>query len=247
MPQDGLFFRVLRRFNMIWIAIAGILLIVTTGQLIYKNAIIRHELFGTKYSQFEMLPRGVPAKTQLRPETFGTPDTEYGPNLNTIMVLSRFGGLPLSPSAVDIRNFVPNRTINIMVLDEKTGDGHWLFPTNNQLIVTRDALYQGAATAFSTPASDARPVIGMVMAVAENDTAKDGKIVTSEPSALYVWLKGQPSAKKLLALDEMISIGQPSPDRYTVIYRSGNELKSVAYSVPDFKVLSSKVLPAAPK
>jgi hypothetical protein len=133
-----------------------------------------------------------------------------------------------------------------MVLDEKTGGGLWLFPSSKQIITSRDALYVGASTKQTAAATDLRQAYGMVMCVSGVDQ-KAKSAAVNNCSALFVWTKAMPAAKKVLDIDEMISMGQYGADRYIVVYRKGTEVKSITYALPEFALLSDKPLPAAPK
>lgn len=246
MPQDGLFFRVLRRFNIIWVALLGVLLIVGFGYHCWKNPMLRHELLGKPVAStvsLGVLPTA--AQEVLDPESFGSETSYYGPDENTVMVLNKYNAVPTAPE--DYANYVPKQAINVMVLDQKTGGGQWLFPGKKQIVVSRDALYEGAATTKTVPATDLRPAIGMTLGVIDADTDKDGALTTKDTPSLYVWTKGMPAAKKLMVMDEMISVGQYGADRYIVVYRKGKELRTVTYTIPEFTVVADKPLPATPK
>jgi hypothetical protein len=240
MPQDGLFFRVLRRFNMILVAIICLALIAFVGWHLYKTPAVRGSLLG--YHHAVAKPLVTKAQVAIQPENYGTPDTIYGPHLNTVLVLNRNMPFPTAEAPEAFENYVPRQALNIMVLDEKTGTGHWLFADNKQIITMRDALYEGEAVARTTPATDTRPVLGMVMVVVPDAAAKTAKL-----QAIYAWTKQLGTAKKLVDTDEMVSISQTAENRYVVIYRKGPATRSATYSVPDFKLLSDVELPAAPK
>lgn len=243
MPQDGLFFRVLRRFNIIIGTILGLSLIAVIGWHLYKTPEFRRAVIGQPIVSFPYRHPVAQPDVVIEPENYGTPDTSYGPHGNTVLVLNRFAPFPTAAMPSDFEGYTPKRAINIMVLDEKAGTGHWLFATNKQFIALRDALYQGPVVTHTTPATDTRPLLGMVMEVAP-DAEKPG---VSKPEAIYAWTKRLGEAKKLLDVDAMISVDQTAEDRYVVIYRKGKAIKSATYSVPDFKLLSEGDLPAAPK
>jgi hypothetical protein len=241
MPQDGLFFRVLRRFNIVMATLIGLSLIAFVGWHLYKTPHLRREVLGqpvaSPVSQFAWQKTGM----SVDPENYGT------------LVLSRNTPFPVAGTPDAFENYVPKQVLNVMVLDEKTGAGHWLFADNKQTIPMRDALYEGAPVAHTTPyegapvahttpSTDTRPVLGMVMVVVPEAQAKAAKT-----QVIYAWTKRLGDAKKLVEMDEIVSIGQPEENRYVVIYRKGKALKSATYSVPDFKLLSEIDLPAAPK
>jgi hypothetical protein len=245
MPQDGLFFRVLRRFNMILVTIIALAVIGAVGWHVWKNPGFRHELTGRPAFVLPA-PAAQGEALVVEPENYGTSDTVYGPHQNTVMVLYRYPPFAAPGKAEEYPNYAPKQAVNIMVLDAKNGDGHWLFPDNKQVIVMRDALYEGPAESYTTPDTDKRPVLGMVLMVAPADTNKNGMLDVGDAATLYAWTKGAAAAKALVAIDEMISVGQYD-DHYIVVYKKGKDLKSATYSVPEFKLLADKVLPKAPK
>lgn len=238
--QDGLFFRVLRRFNILWVAIAGLIIIVGGGYHVWKNVYIRHELFGTHF----VPPKAIADKVggyALDPANYGSSDTTYGPWDGAAFTLSRINPLPDSAKPEAFENYIPREVVNLMMFDPATGESFWLFPTNKQTIGARDAVYEGAAKEPAAPGADKRPILGMVMTVTDAETNKSGMV------SVYRWLKGSKSAVKLFTADTLLSFGQSGADRYVILYQKGKETHSAVYSLPDFKQLSDKRMPDAPK
>lgn len=251
--QDGLFFRVLRRLNMIMLTIIGLTIIVGGGFVGWKyyehqKKVLadRDAVMGEIYSGRLRGEAGVKSgDLVVEAQNYGTVDTVYGPNENSIFVLNRVlpppAGVPEGYPA-----FGPHQAVNLMVVDETTGEGRWLFAGTKRLIESRDVVYEGAAVVRSVPGTDARPVIGLVMIVVDTDTDKDGKLTVKDKPTLYVWRKGTAEAVKLLDVDEAMSYGQLGADRYLIVYKKDKETRSALYSVPEFKLLSGKVLPETP-
>jgi hypothetical protein len=242
MPQDGLFFRVLRRFNILWIALLGVLLIAATAYNLCHQPWLRHHFTpGPQVGSAAIAAGGF----TVSPASYASQDTQDGPFDDQVFVLNHVAPAPDFRSSEGFKDFVPPYVANVMVFNNKTVEGAWLFPTNKQVIVSRDAVYEGAAKQQMPAASDPRPVIGMVMLVRAKpvkvgETAKDGV-------SFYVWTKGTAAAVKLIAADVAQTFGQVGADRYVILYKKGAETRVATYSVPEFKPLSDKRVPDAPK
>ena len=251
MHQDGLFFRVLRRFNMILLTIIGLSIVIGGGFAAWKYCEHKHGVrdFYPPYpgiygSSVAVAPPAKADKFEVDADNYGSPDTVYGPYGGSLFVLNRLMPPPAG-APEEYLGYAPREAVNLMVVDAKTGEGHWLFAGANRVIISRDAVYEGAPVANAMPGKDTRPVIGMVMAVFEGDTGA-AKPAKSTP-VFYIWRKGDTQAAKLFAVDEVLSMGQIGADRYMIVYKTGKETKSAIYSVPEFKLLAEKVLPEAPR
>lgn len=247
MPDhEGWFFWFLRRFNTLMMTVFGLLVLGVIGYQLCNNPIIRHNLFGTPVPPFAI--PGMPAVTpgfRVQAEAYATPGAVYGPQVKFLYVLVHSKAPAANVSSI-YPVFHAGDATNVMIVDEKTGEGHWLFTGTDRGIVARDAIYQGAPVVNAPVGVDPRPVIGLVMWVAQSDTNKDGQLTQDDAVTLYSWHQGETSAVKMLSADDVLTGGQEGADRYMVVYRQGKTLKSAFYSVPDFKLLSEKVLPEPP-
>lgn len=244
MPQDGLFFRVLRRFNLIVWALVGIAALMVAAtylpELPWMTSLI------AKVGGDTAVPVAqAPAKTdgyELQAEYY--PSGEAYPPIARDKVLFV---LRKSMPPVDPTTFLPNKeeVVNLMVIDED-GQGHWLFQGHDRLIVSREAVYQGPQPAGAEVATDARPIVALVMQVVEADTNKDGKLGEDDAISLYVWRKGDSKAEKLLTSDTLMGVGRMGENRYLVNFDKGKTKMAAVYSLPDFKLISATPLPEAP-
>jgi hypothetical protein len=246
--QDGLFFRVLRRFNILWIAIAGLVIIAASGYHLYKYFGVRHHMpmVGFLSEPRVALASSSPSEPWIVPDDYGSAETQYGPWDGKLFVLMRNNPIPDLQTPDAFEGYVPSVVMNVLVVDPKSGEGAWLFPTNKQIINIREALFEGAAKVQSQPATDQRPAMGMVMYVTDTDTNKDGKLTAKDATSVYFWLKGATSATKLFSADRILNYNQAGADRYVILYQKGKETHSAVYSLPDFKQLSDKRMPDAP-
>jgi hypothetical protein len=235
--QDGLFFRVLRRFNTLVLSLAILVAMAFGGYSIWKHGLKWGPFGEPEGGDVPLVSEPLPAYG-LTAESFDARGFQY----------------PLAPSLLVSSNakasnpYVPwqSQAANLMVIDDK-GEGHWLFKDNNRLIETRDAVHKGEAVPLPPGAMDTRPVIGLVMTVIDGDANKDGKFDEKDPLAIYAWKQGAGEAVKLLDVDSVVSMEQTGADRYRIVYLKGKESRAAIYALPDFALVADKALPAAPK
>lgn len=251
--QDGLFFRILRRVNLVMFTLVWVGLIALAGFAVWKHGLPKKVL---ETDVGYTAPIGPATVTySLLPAMYGTP---FGmqPTTPSIYVYSRSNTYRDAPYF----RFGPDgdQIINLLVLDDK-GDGHWLFPDNKQEITQRDAVHKGALAApVPQGSADTRPVIGLVMQVVEGQPKATpavqpgpdglpGAYAVKLPTAVYMWKLGAAKAVKLLSVDDVVNSEQVGADRYDIVYKKGKETRAAVYSLPDFEKLSDKALPEAPK
>lgn len=251
MPQDCLFFRILRRFNILWGALVGVALIALIGFCAYQHLYLHKPVAWEPYpsagfATAEDIRPFTPMASEITvtPDAFGSANTEYGPWSGRLFVATRSNPLPNPMTPENFKNYVANTVVNILVVDAKHGDGAWLFPTNAQSILSRDAVFEGGAKGVTQPETDPRPVLGMVLFVA--DTDKTGALIR-KTQAVYVWTKQSAKLVKLFAADKVLSYDQSGADRYLILYQAGKETRLATYSVPEFKQISDKLMPSLPK
>jgi hypothetical protein len=245
MPQDGLFFRVLRRFNILWLAILGLVLTAAAGQQLCKSAYVRqHIVRGLVATDLAQPKVAAPGELAVIPDNFGSSDTEYRPWAGKVFVARRFMPMPEPATPESFKDYVPSQDVNILVTDAKSGEGVWLFPTNQQVITSRDAVYEGAAKAVTQSNTDPRPVVGMVMMV--TDIGKAGKAI-KDTASVYLWTKQSAKMVKLFAADKVLSYDQSGAERYMILYQRGAETRLATYAVPGFDLQSDKRMPDMPK
>jgi hypothetical protein len=249
MPQhEGWFFWFLRRLNTILLTIIALAIVVLGGHQLWRSVWLKHELFGGPVVAALPASSGNVKSTDfvVQTEAYPTPDTQYGPQTNVIYVQRHAEPLPANSSPETAELYPQGDAVNVMVIDENTGEGHWLFHGTGRYIMTRDVVYQGAPVASSEYGVDPRPIIGMVMLVVDSDTNKNGALDEKDIISVYLWRKGGTEAVKLLTSDTIPGIGQIGADRYLVTYEKGKKSMAALYSVPDFKLISDKPLPDAP-
>lgn len=246
--QDGLFFRVLRRCNMVLLTI-----VLVTGLFLMGESVAFAPALQFVMTKLHLA--SAPAAKTIKAAVRFDNQADWYPTENLYPPVQRDKVLyvlrkttPPEPAAAG-ELAVPTPTyddVNVMIIDDKTGEGHWLFPGRNQLIVARDAIYEGSSPPGAAVGTDPRPIIAMVIHVVEEDTNNDGKLSGADEVTLYLWRKDKPELVKLLTSDRGAGGGLAGPDRYIVNYGKDNKERVAAYSVPDFKLIYDKELPAPP-
>jgi len=236
MPQDGLFFRIVRRLFLLFgtlISLAILALGGYAGWNFYKTGYLLPT---------EPIPPLALPTTELTSPTYhihlapfeshtSTPDISAPESTdNRLYVLNRESLMP----GVDYP--VESEVTNLMLIDLKTGGGKWLFKGTNRNIFARHCVRQGKLD--SNAAVDKRPIVGLVLMVDEKNINAGADEVTS----VYYWRLDRPDAVKLLEGVKGIAHGQLETG-YNIVYKKGSKTISVMYSIPDFKVISQTTLP----
>jgi hypothetical protein len=233
--QDGLFFRVLRRFNMVLCTLIALVLLAGAG-IVGWSAVKEGRL-----GLFSFKSEPVPAVTKS--------------SVKYEVALAPYGSKVTDTTTAGYDIFVLNRTawpegaefypgpdvVNVMDIDPETGSGQWAFKGTARTIIMRDPVRKGDASGGS--ATGPHSVVALVMWVHDGDIGKDGFFTDKDGISVYVWRLGKTPAVKLLRAEDGISTGQSSATRYNIVYKKGKQTISAVYSVPDFKLVSENVLP----
>lgn len=242
MPQESLFFRILHRVNTILLTIIGLAIVFGAGYGIWYEHERQH---GLDISRAELqaatdLAKLPPVPDIVVGEDYASLGSDYNPN-GYINILKHASHPPLNdygPGTDDV---------NAMVVDPRTGKGAWLFAGTKRNIVTREGIYEGAVKGRTTAETDTRPLIGLVLWVAETDTDKDGALTNADAITLYLWRKGETKVTKIRTVENLLSTSQVAADRWLITYRTGNTFHSALYSVPEFELIAENQLPEMPK
>lgn len=241
--HDGLFFRILRRVNLVMFTLLWIALLAAGGLVVWKEGLPKH-LF-TKDAELDYTgPQVNPTPTySLVPEAFEPPGYQQ-PTLPSIYVYTRsFISADLPP--ISLGNPAAGEAVNLLVIDDK-GEGHWLFKDNKRVIIRRDAVRKGPAVPVANGAADQRPILGLVIETAERDANNDGILNEYDPAVIYAWKQGATALVKLLDAHVVVNSEQVSETRWNIVYSEGKETRVAVFSLPDFEKLSDKPLPKAP-
>lgn len=245
--QDGLFFRVLRRCNMVLLTI-----VLLTALFLMGRSVTFAPMLQFVMTKLHLAPPPAVKTTKIAARFDNQADWYPTENLyppvqrdKVLYVLRKT--IPPEPAAAGELALTPTyEDLNVMIIDEKTGEGRWLFPGRNQRIISRDAIYEGSPPPGAVVGTDPRPIIALVIHVVEDDTNNDGKLTSADEVTLYLWRKDKPELVKLLSSEGGAGGGLAGPDRYVVNYGKGDKSRVAAYSVPDFKLIYDKELPDAP-
>jgi hypothetical protein len=235
--QDGLFFRVLRRFNILIGTVLGLALIAGCGYVGWNIVKLGHP-WPIEYASVPLQADTVKAVSY--DVSLTSAETPREPSLSSYYLFALNRTAP--PAQGEYYHAL--EVANLMDIDEKTGEGFWLFKGKNRNIVMRDPVRQGDLAEGAVV--DSRPFMGLVMLVVEQDTNKDGQLTASDGTSVYYWKQGTTQAVKLLGAEQSVGGGQMNGKRYSVLYKKGGKTISVLYSLPDFRLISEKTLPDVP-
>lgn len=231
--QDGLFFRVLRRFNIVMCTLLALLLLGGLGLAGWKFATEGSLGFYPVLMPSIQMPKELVQKVEYNVSlaNFDSPGLDQAVNRYGLFVLNRSQGPEY---------YGAGEAVNVMQIDDDTADGHWAFKGVNRIITMRDAIRKGLPDASA--AVDARPVTGLMMWVQDYDVAKDGARTPKAGVSFYHWALGKTDAVKLLTVQEGLASGQIGSDRYSIVYRKDGKIISAMYALPDFKLITEKTL-----
>jgi len=249
--QDGLFFRVLRRVNMVLMTVVLLCAVGFAGLVVLMTPKVQAAL-GALVGKPAEAPKPVSAAPTFHPQAEWFPTADHYPPYardKILYVLKKTvpGALVIQPADLAAPAEPPSEDVNIMIIDEKTGDASWLFKGNDQVILERDAIYDGPQPIGAVVGTDPRPIIAMVLQVVEDDTNNDGKLDANDDVTLYLWRKDSPKLVKLLTSEGSAGVGLAGKDRYLVNYGKDHKDRIAAFSVPDFELIYDKPLPELPR
>lgn len=251
--QDGLFFRILRRVNLVMFTFAWIALLAVGGLVVWKEGLPKK--IWEKNTEYGVATGPATVTYSLMPQAFTS--TAYQPATTPSLYVYSRTNIPSDAPWLAYGPYGAGQVLNLLVVDDK-GEGHWLFKSNKQEIVQRDAVFKGTLGApIPQGLTDVRPVIGIIMVVNEGEpkpvaASLPGAVPlpatpAAVPTAIYMWKLGAVEAVKLLDIDELVNGEQIGADRYHVVYKKGKETRVAVYSLPAFEKLSDKPMPSAPK
>lgn len=235
--QDGLFFRIVRRINMLLVLVIALGLLAGgafIGWQKYKEGDFSFTPYDGIYKPPHLTADKMKPHYNVALAPYEAPIDPAHPAINGIFVLNRTMFGPYSYAET-------GEVANIMEIDDKTGEGHWLFKGADRNITFRGGVRKGDLP--DGAATDDRPLIGLVLWVVEKDANKDGSYGFEDPISAYVWRFGETKPTKLFEADDGLSTGQMNGKLYAVVYVKGGKHISATYSIPDFKLVSEKVLP----
>lgn len=216
------YFRYLWQFNAVVIAILGLVAVTALLSLFFRS------LFDApprpSASDYAQVGAAHGFVFRLARDAVALPGTH-----ERLFVLERWRGDPGAPNA-------SGNDVNLLVVDGDDASSHWMFPANDQTILSRDVLHADAG-AYS-------PASGMVLTVLDHDVGDDGSRRNRE--ALYCYRVGGGQAVRFFIADTIMAAQQAGPDRYLVIYRNGKSATAELFSLVDFHSIAKRPLPDVP-
>jgi len=155
--------------------------------------------------------------------------------------LMRYGKVDAQQVASDA-----SATVNILVVDKKTGDNTWLFQGYNRVIIGQEAMLTGRWYYHEPQVDDDVAVQLMVLRVIEGDSNGDGLLTTSDRQTLYVARFQTGSPENFLSADQIYFTRQQGKE-FLVSYRDAGVSYFTTFSLPEFKQLTKTVVKDMPQ
>jgi len=245
MSDDNRFFRSVWRFNAIVIALVALGSLAMVGIGAWMQ-------FGAPYDwkapagHFAPVPKTAEQKYtyRLAPE----PLDQLAGTHEQLFVLRRWEGDPQEFGLADVKVSSSYRGIdiddvNLLLVDDDTGDARWLFPGYERLIASEQSI-DGPNL---IPGTQVRTTVGLIIDAVDADTDKDGKLTERDRHTLYGYRLDTGRAVKIVSADLILGTRQIGTDRLVVTYEDGKAANVAIYSLSDFKLISQKPLPDVPK
>lgn len=155
--------------------------------------------------------------------------------------LMRFGKMNAQAEAPDA-----SATVNLLVVDKKTGTNSWLFQGYDRVITGQEAMLTGRWFYRAPEVDDDVPVQLMVLRVVEADSNHDGFLNAADRQSLYIARFQAGSPEKFLSADQIYFTRQEGKE-FRVSYRDAGVAYFAIFSLPDFKQLTKTVIKDMPQ
>ncbi len=139
------------------------------------------------------------------------------------------------------------RTVNILVVDQKSKASHWLFTPGHRRILSQNMLYYISKPAAKR-ADNVVPVMqvaGLALVVAEPGAGKDKK--AKKCQVLYFYAMDGKAPVKILEADRIEIMSNTSPDRFELFYQKDGKSFAATYALPKFTLESQIAIAGLPK
>ncbi|MDR3526797.1 MAG: hypothetical protein P4L57_05920 [Rhizomicrobium sp.] len=233
------FFRVLWRINAV-LAFGAALLAIVFLTLFSRDRIKQPLL---NYFVPQPLVQAVKAPTaysySLEPDLFiGASDNQDDFELYRLL---RWGNSSAHPGTPDA-----SATVNILVIDKKTGNNTWLFSGYDRVITGQEAMLTGRWYYHEPQVDDDVPVELMVLKVVEADSNGDGFLSNADRQTLYVARFPTGVPEKILTADQIYFTRQQGKE-FLVSYRDKAVSYFTTFSLPDFQQVKQTIVKDMPQ
>jgi len=150
----------------------------------------------------------------------------------------KVGGQPATPDA--------SATVNILVVDKKTGNNSWLFKGYDRAITDQEAMLTGHWYYHEPEVDDDVPVELMVLKVVEADSNGDDLLSNADRQSLYVARFQMGPPEKFLSADQIYFTRQQGKE-FVVSYRDKGISYFTTFSLPDFKQVKQTIVKDMPQ
>ena len=233
------FFRVLWRINAVLAFGAALLAIVFLT--LFSRDRIKQPLLNYFVPQATVQAVKAPAvySYSLEPDLFiGASDNQDNFELYRLL---RWGNSSAHPGTPDA-----SATVNILVIDKKTGNNTWLFPGYDRVITGQEAMLTGHWYYHEPQVDDDVPVELMVLKVVEADTNGDGFLSNADRQTLYVARFPNGVPEKILSADQIYFTRQQGKE-FLVSHRDKAVSYFTTFSLPDFQQVKQTIVKDMPQ
>jgi hypothetical protein len=250
MQEENRFFRFLWRLNAIFLALAGVAIIVTVG-ISAIGMWWRPNPPDVPEGHFAPVPKSAEQKFTYRLEV--QTNTVELPH-EQIFALRRWNGslesyglarMSLADVAYSSSAHYTD-AVNLLAVNTTTGASQWLFDGYRRAVIDQQPVYAGGPQAFN-PMKPAAEPIALVIRAVDKDTNGDGKFDFQDGWSLYYHRPGEARAIKFFQANFILSMQEVDGGDFLVVYEKGKAAIAATFSVPDFKLKSEKPLPDVPQ
>lgn len=137
-------------------------------------------------------------------------------------------------------------TVNLLIVDKKTGANKWLFQGFDRAIVSQETVLTGRWYWHEPEVDDDIAIDLVVMKVIDADSNGDGVLTSEDRQTLYVVRFPAAGPEKLLTADAIWFTVQKNKE-YQVGYRDAGEGYLATYALPDFTLVSKVKVEGMPQ
>lgn len=125
--------------------------------------------------------------------------------------------------------------VNYLYINNNNAEQHWLFPTNEQLIIsTRSVLENPVSESNKKP-----KVVGELYTVVERDTNGNKTLSRKDEYTIgYANVGGKDYRKLIERVEDLITINQIDSSKLMILYQKQSENYYATYSLPEMKLLT---------
>jgi len=231
------FFGLVWRFNALAIALAASGAIVAMAWMFGAIAVtyFRERPFGTETGLVDVGPEPEENATY----SLGPVEEIEGANM-VVHTLDRTSSKP-NPVPIKSAYSYDREVVNLLMIDDETASGQWMFEGVGQAIFSRTTIYDPTTLGAD---KGKRRAIAMLFEVSTRDTNKDGRIDWKDDGSLMTYRLADGARQELLKGSFWLTaVRQAKSGKVLVTYEQGEKTILASYSPDDFRLLARNELP----